>query len=485
MFRHTVAAICLLGIGHAAGAATFLVTSTADSGGGSLRTALITANTTPSPPHIVEFGPGFPLGGTISLSSALPILNNGRLSIRGNGRAPVISGGGTVNILSVGSSASAIELDGLTLEDGVAFAGGCLRLDAENEVKSLFVYHSTFRQCRAMLDSTSGGAIHWLAGSGALVIVEDSSFFDNAVEVVGTGSGAFGGAMHLRAQASLVRNLFDGNTALAADAFSQSGGGAIIIAVNGSDDRVELVGNRFHGNRTSAAGDISFGGAVFLQCGNGCEAILTGNVFTDNAASGNGQGGALFWGGASPTLGVSPNRLALLNNSFHENFAAASGGALTAVFGEIDARHNTFYRNQAGIGAHLDLRVLSLTTWAFNLLAQPLNGGACELFNASVLLRSGNLHDSNCGDLSAMGALVVAPAEMGDVVFDPDATPYRARFLNSPAIDIDGDQALCEPLDALGVSRPQDGDADGVVRCDAGALENRVDRIFLSGFEQS
>lgn len=60
--------------------------------------------------------------------------------------------------------------------------------------------------------------------------------------------------------------------------------------------------------------------------------------------------------------------------------------------------------------------------------------------------------------------------------------PVHGPMTDSPLVDA-GDPSGCERTDARGIVRPLDGNGDGVARCDIGAVELLVDRIFDDGFE--
>lgn len=63
------------------------------------------------------------------------------------------------------------------------------------------------------------------------------------------------------------------------------------------------------------------------------------------------------------------------------------------------------------------------------------------------------------------------------------AMPTHQPAPGSPLIDAGDADGSCERTDARGVARPQDGNGDGVARCDVGAVELLSDRIFGDGFD--
>ena len=77
---------------------TYTVTNNSDNGAGSLRQAIIDANSTPANPNQIVFNASLTGGNTITLSSFLPFIEN-NLTIDGsNNPSLVISGGGSVEV---------------------------------------------------------------------------------------------------------------------------------------------------------------------------------------------------------------------------------------------------------------------------------------------------------------------------------------------------------------------------------------------------
>ncbi|MBJ7408278.1 MAG: autotransporter domain-containing protein, partial [Bradyrhizobium sp.] len=98
---------------------TLLVTSTADSGAGSLRAAISSANSGDT----IQFQ----VGGTITLASELPIITK-NLTIDGNGNNPVVSGAGSYRPFFIGDAGTTgatyvVTLKNLAISNAVAQGG--------------------------------------------------------------------------------------------------------------------------------------------------------------------------------------------------------------------------------------------------------------------------------------------------------------------------------------------------------------------------
>ena len=117
MSKAIVALGILLGLWTSAGAATFTVTTSADSGPGSLRQAMVDSNASVEADGIIFSG----VSGAITLESVLPALS-GETSITGPGAAVLkVTGNHRSQILAVAVGAK-VQISGLTLADGRAEA---------------------------------------------------------------------------------------------------------------------------------------------------------------------------------------------------------------------------------------------------------------------------------------------------------------------------------------------------------------------------
>ncbi|MGY8661496.1 hypothetical protein Q3C01_03905 [Bradyrhizobium sp. UFLA05-109] len=116
------AAVMTIGLPSEARAATLVVTTTADSGAGSLRAAMTSAA---SGDTIL-----FQVGGTITLQSELPIITK-NVTIDGNGNNPTISGAGIYRPFFIGDAGTtgstyAVTLKNLSIANAVAQGGSGL-----------------------------------------------------------------------------------------------------------------------------------------------------------------------------------------------------------------------------------------------------------------------------------------------------------------------------------------------------------------------
>jgi Chlamydia polymorphic membrane protein (Chlamydia_PMP) repeat len=172
-------------------ALTFSVTNTNDAGVGSLRQAILDANSDVGADTIT-----FAVTGTILLSSTLPSIANassgGPLTVQGPGASRLtISGNGSVGILSVDPEAW-LALRGVTLTGGFGCIGAAIyNFGGEVTVADSTLSGNSVVRC---LGSAWGGAIYNGAGT---VTVANSTISDNSA--VDAGGGIFNdfGAVNL------------------------------------------------------------------------------------------------------------------------------------------------------------------------------------------------------------------------------------------------------------------------------------------------
>ncbi|MEX1309075.1 MAG: choice-of-anchor Q domain-containing protein, partial [Candidatus Sulfomarinibacteraceae bacterium] len=92
-----------------------------------------------------------------------------------------------------------------------------------------------------------------------------------------------------------------------------------------------------------------------------------------------------------------------------------------------------------------------------------------------------NLGDDLTCNLVGTNDLVVADVMLSPLADNGGPTWTHLPEAGSPAVD-SGDDVLCADTDQLGNIRPWDGDGDGEVNCDRGAVELGA-AFFADGFE--
>ncbi len=473
--------ICVLLFASAAvPAANFSVTTTANSGVGSLRQALIDANNLGGGPHIIIFDPSYPQFGTITLASSLPVITATDVRIRGSDRSPVINGANTYAIFRAAKDVS-LELEDLNMHQGRNDSGGCVATDTPAGTGSLLIERSYFYQCIASTGSfPGGGAVYWNADSPAQLTINDSAFFENQAISSNTATEQpRGGAVESSANTILRRNVFKDNTTSSAG--DRGGyGGAVSLYMPDPNGVSEISDNRFESNITDPATTfLGTGGAVRAYLVPGAQIFVERNFFLDNQAR---QGGALS---LATQASSTTTQATLINNTFVENDSTLDGGAVRFNDLQLFANHNTFYNNSGASGSHLSFERVQMRTLENNVLAATSINPACSIVNSSIVSASlaGNFFYEACDILSSSGGTVTTNLEVQ--VVDTGPRVGVAIFV-AGADPIDGGSSspsICNATDAQGTPRPLDGDDDGIAICDAGAYEAPSDIVFEDGFE--
>ena len=278
---------------------------------------------------------------------------------------------------------------------------------------------------------------------------------------------------------SLIRRSEDGRTfvvrpgaSLRLESLTVSGGGIL-----GDGDlimrRVRMSGNTI---------ENSFGGAILAgelldirdSSFDGNRSITTSGSFND--------GGAIFGIGAHGVL---------------ENVTVSGGvggGIALAGSGHFEMRHLSIVGNHGGKGWAAQAAALNVyDSTSVNLSNSVLAGNYgiggpenCYVSATASLVSEGRnaLGDMDgCGIVSHPDDVFIDAHGLKPLGIGPDGISVREPRIDSPVVDA-FDHASCLPHDARGITRPQDGNEDGVSACDIGAAELNSARIFASGFEQ-
>ncbi len=286
---------------------TLVVSTLADSGAGSLRQAMLDANSAAGV-DTITFTAG--LTGTINVLSDLPWLDGG-IDLQGPGASVItINGGWAENDANLGHSLFVLDdidvaegastISGVTITGGNANfcdngcegydgSGGALRKDHGNA--DLTIADVVITGNYAELD---GGAVSLFITDGT-VTIRDSVISNN---VAGDG----GGGLYSDGDAALSLNLIDveitGNTA--------SDGGGLYL----SDTDTSISDSTLNGNTAytgDAGGITSYGGSLTIS-----NSSISGNTAGDD-------GGGLWLSGGPFTI---------VNSTISDNTAGSDGGGL-------------------------------------------------------------------------------------------------------------------------------------------------------------
>jgi hypothetical protein len=167
--------------------------------------------------------------------------------------------------------------------------------------------------------------------------------------------------------------------------------------------------------------------------------------------------------------GLANQKLAILRNvTISGNSAVNAGGGISQWNdGNLTLFNTTVADNEVTGGSTNSWGIAALMAfYAYNSILSAAPG--MQVCSTSFGLDDGDHNittDSSCGTIYS----TVADPRIGPLSVH-GSTWLHTLLLGSPAID-DGDPDTCEPYDQRGISRPIDGNGDGLVICDIGAYE--------------
>lgn len=456
------------------------VTNTNDSGAGSLRAAMQSANLQVGVDHIA-----FAASGTIVLASPLPAVADD-LEIAGPGVGSLtISGNDNVSVFTVNTGTS-LHLSSLNVVHGSQASGdgGCFYNAGNLILESVQVMY-------CVADGNGGGIFNAATGTvtllGGYVYRSDAyrgggihnlgDLFVEADTTIAENDATFGAGIYSEEGASvaITDSIVWGNAASLQGGGIMNSGGALTVTdslvggnmaewdaggISSNGEPLTVSGTRFYQNSAGAEGGAikllsatsitksSFyqntagsGGAIYV---NSSDVHIRNSTFSGNSA---GTGGALDTGNGDPTL----SHVTLAGNS------ANDPGGIATINGDFTAKNIII----VGTGTNCDG---SITTWGRNLVKAGSDfscNGFEQVFSSEPLLGSFDYHGGSTRSYAlAEGSVAI------DRAFD--CTDVQNNPVN---------------VDQRGLPRPADGDGDGTQLCDVGAFEALADVIFANGFD--
>ncbi len=429
--------------GTSCAASNTTVTTNADFGAGSLRTAIMHANTNIGAQTICIDTTTGNVTSPIALASSLPdYTNTTALTIQGNGAT--VDGGGLYTLID-DTSTTALTVDALTLIHSSGNAIGA--------AGAVTVTGSTIANNSVTGNAVNGGGIF---ASGPVSITA-STINNNTL----TGSGDGGGGIASGTSVTVMGSTITNNSVTGSGA---AGGG---VASFGA---VMVTGSTIATN--SANGNNALGGGIVSAT----SVMVTGSTIANNSVIGsNGSGGGIEVLGGSATV---------TNSTIANNSATVGAGGVQAAF-SILLVYATVAQNTSLVGANLAYAASGLTSFA-SVVALPQGGGANCFGGGTTTSHGFNLEDdvgASCGFSTGAGDLTPGTSSgLGALANNGGTTLTVAPQVGSALVDAippahcTDQGGSAGTADQIGTSRPQ---GPG---CDIGAFEvpNTASQLVFS-----
>ncbi|MBI5934796.1 MAG: hypothetical protein HY867_13920 [Chloroflexi bacterium] len=419
-------------------AATLTVTTTDDSGPGSLRQALLDANNG----DVID---ATGISGTITLASQLTVDDD--VTINGPGAASLtVCGNNAVRVFFI-STGKTVTINNLTIEHGkmVDNNGGGIYNMGFLALNHVAVSSNTVEKS---ITNVVGGGIY--SGTGSSLTVMNSTIDHNTANDMGGGIIASEASIHLENVTINSNQVLSGS--------GEGGGIAILSSPSALLNKVTLSGN---------SAELTGGGLysnVSLALTNSL--VISNNVTTNNPQT--NAGGGLSFDGANQTFDLTNVTVAI--NSAATGNGNGNGGGIGLWSGTLNIINVTLAGNSAdqgggiwksgGSGKTINMlnTILSNNTTAGSGLPNNCNG---EINSLGYNL----IKDVNCtivGDTT--GNLTGVDPMLGALADNGGPTETMALLTGSPAINA-GTNTGCPATDQRGVTRPFGA------TCDMGAYE--------------
>ena len=411
---------------QAAHAATFNVTTNADTGVGSLREAISAANANPGADTIlftfaVPMPPIF-----LNLSTALPTITDS-VTITGPGTGLIIqpnaAGPANFPIFTI-TGTPTVEIQNLSISNGRGLNGaGIVAVGGTLTVRGCFINDN--------IATGSGGGIYMSGAGNATLNIIDTQIFNNRAGETGGGVHftRVGGVATLNlTNASIERNQIQNKN-------PGKNGGGVYIAGTGGPHVVSINNSTFSDNAIQTAG---IGGGLYAECAGGSLTLVNSTLSGNNS----GVGSAISFQSAT---------LLIRSCTFFSNncMTDANGSTIRDASNSSFLMRNTILSGNIAMTALRDLSD-----------GQPING------NNNLIGVGGTLVNGVNGNIVGVTNPRLVPLNNNGGL-----TRTFALQPDSPAIDAAGNGS--PTTDQRGQPRPSDGNNDGSSGFDIGAFETQ------------
>jgi uncharacterized repeat protein (TIGR01451 family) len=329
-----------------------------------------------------------------------------------------------------------------------------------------------------------------LAGGGGVfaegvVFIEDSSVTGNSAGG-GAAFAAIGGGIQAGAGIFAADVIIAGNRALAG---SLAGAGGLLstagdVSVSGG----QVAENKVEGAATGEVAGAILGGMVTLmEAGLADNAVEGGPgrvgsamfaregvmIARSTVRDNNVSGGSAVPAAAVYIAGATSSRI--VNSTFDSNRAGTGGSILLAAAdGALKVTNATITGNH-GNGAFAGIRAEGMVELVNTIVFS--NDVDCATGPGGTIASRGfNIDGDGSCRLVSTGDRSRTDPMLGPLADNGGPTPTHALLPGSPAIDRGSNQE-CPENDQRGFPRPEDGNLDGAMVCDIGAVEQLIEDL--------
>lgn len=398
--KNLLPALALFTFVSVAQSATFTVTFTNDSGPGSLRSAIASANSTAGP-NVIQFATTgqFASMATISLVTPLPTITHST-KIVGRSINPItISGAGQTTLFSYASNTTN-SLINLTLVNGYGtnWNGSAISNAGVLTVSSCIITNNKL-----------------YGGYGAAIFNSGTITIGNSTLLNNTNLFGWGGAIYNVGNLSVSSSLIASNSTLAGI------GAGIWNSSNLTANACSIIGNyALGGNSSGGGGGGGFGGGIFTT---------NGNVFVTNCtiALNSAVGGSGFWSnmgnGGGFTAGIGTWYMGVAGNSG----GYAGGGASSSMYYYVYPGGSGGFGGGSGAGPNSGNPTPGGAFGGAGGGAQYSSGmcGGGAGLGGAVFIQNGNVIFQNCTVVSNLAVLGIGNNNgqgVGGGIFTTNAT---------------------------------------------------------------